>query len=82
MITKVQKWGNSQAVRLTRRVLDDLGLDVGDELEVDVKDGAITLRPSRPIRGRYDLDELMAHVPADYKPEEVNWGEPAGREVW
>ena len=36
-------------------------------------------------RGRsqkLDLKELVARIPKDYKPEELDWGPPVGREVW
>ena len=44
MITKVKKWGNSQALRLTKRVLEDAHIAVGDPVDVAVKDGMITLK--------------------------------------
>ncbi len=43
MLAKIQKWGNSQGLRLTKNLLEDAQLDVGDE---------------------------------------VDWGEPAGKESW
>jgi antitoxin component of MazEF toxin-antitoxin module len=30
MVTKVQKWGNSQGLRLTRQMLEDVGIAVLD----------------------------------------------------
>jgi antitoxin component of MazEF toxin-antitoxin module len=30
MVTKVQKWGNRQRVRLTRQMLEDVGIAVLD----------------------------------------------------
>jgi len=29
-----------------------------------------------------DLKKLLSKIPKDYKPEEIDWGEPVGREVW
>jgi len=26
--------------------------------------------------------KLVAHIPTDYEPEEVDWGAPRGRESW
>ena len=31
MSTKVQKWGNSQGLRVTKALLDEAGIHVGDE---------------------------------------------------
>jgi len=82
MLTKVQKWGNSHGLRLTKQVLRDARLAAGDTVEVAVRDGAIVVVPARRIRGRYSIRELVARMPKDYKPEEVDWGKPVGREVW
>ncbi len=82
MLTKVQKWGNSQGLRLTRSVLDDAGIEVGDEVDVAVRDGVIVVAPARRIRGKHRLEELVAQIPADYRPEETDWGTPVGGEAW
>lgn len=82
MVTKVQKWGNSQGLRLTRQMLEDAGIAVGDEVDVSTAGGNIVISPVRRVRGRYDLNELVAQIPKDHKPEEVNWGAPVGREEW
>lgn len=82
MITKVQKWGNSQGLRLSRELLSDVEIDVGDSVEVAVRDGALVVTPVRRVRGKLDLKELVARIPKDYKPEEVDWGPPVGGEVW
>lgn len=82
MVTKVQKWGNSQGLRLSKRVLEDARLSVGDEVDVSVQDGAIVVSPARRVRGTCRLRELVARIPKGYKPEETDWGEPVGREAW
>ena len=33
MITKVQKWGNSQGLRLSKELLSDARIDVGDAVD-------------------------------------------------
>ncbi len=82
MHTKIQKWGNSQGLRLTRNVLEDANLDVGDEVDVKVQDNTIIITPSRRIRGKHNIENLVAEIPADYRTEEVDWGKPDGREEW
>jgi len=39
-VTKIQKWGNGQGVRLARQVLEDAHISIGDEVKVTVRDGA------------------------------------------
>lgn len=82
MITKVQKWGNSQGLRLSKELLSNVDLNVGDAVEVAARDGTIVITPARRVRGGHDLRQLVKDIPADYKPEELDWGPPAGREVW
>jgi len=82
MVTKVQKWGNSQGVRLSKALLSDVEINIGDAVNVAVRDGALVVTPLRRVRGGHDLRELVRRIPKDYKPEEVDWGFPVGREVW
>jgi antitoxin MazE len=82
VITKVQKWGNSQGLRLSKQLLSDAEISVGDAVEVAVRDGAIVVAPVRRVRGRHDLRQLVRRIPKDYTTEEVDWGRPVGREVW
>jgi len=82
MHTKIQKWGNSQGLRLAKNVLEDAHLGVGDEVDVAVQDGIIVVAPTKRIRGRYHLEDLVSQIPTDYHASEVNWGKPVGKETW
>jgi len=46
MVTKIQKWGNSQGLRLARQVLEEAFMAVGDEVEVAARDGLIIITPN------------------------------------
>ena len=82
MVTKVQKWGNSQGLRLSKALLSDVEINVGDAVDVAVRDGALVVTPLHRVRGGHDLRELVKRIPRDYKPEELDWGAPVGKEVW
>ena len=82
MLAKIQKWGNSQGLRLAKNLLTDAQLGVGDEVDLSVKDGIIIVTPAKRIRGRHKLKDLVARIPESYQTSEVNWGEPVGKEVW
>jgi antitoxin MazE len=82
MITRIQRWGNSQGLRLSKELLTDAGLQVGEEVNVIIREGEIVVTPLRRVRGGHDLRELVSRIPKDYKPEKLDWGGPAGREVW
>jgi antitoxin component of MazEF toxin-antitoxin module len=42
---RIHKAGDAAAVRLPPQILEDLGISIGDEVEMSVKEGAIMLRP-------------------------------------
>jgi antitoxin MazE len=82
MLAKIQKWGNSQGLRLAKNLLADAQLDVGDEVDISVKDGIMIIAPAKRIRGRHSLKDLVARIPKNYQHSEVDWGEPVGKEAW
>ena len=82
MLAKIQKWGNSQGLRLTKNLLADAQLGVGDEVDIRVEDGIVIVTPARMIRGKHSLEDLVARIPEGHQAGEVDWGEPVGKEVW
>jgi len=80
---RIQKWGNSAAVRLPSTLLAKIHASVGGSLTVEVRPDGIFLSA---VRSRYSLEELVAQC--DQKaPQSVDiaaWGEvkPVGREAW
>ena len=47
MLTKVQKWGNSQGVRFPQRILAEASLAIGDKVNMTVQEGRIVVTPSQ-----------------------------------
>ncbi|MCL2486393.1 MAG: AbrB/MazE/SpoVT family DNA-binding domain-containing protein [Oscillospiraceae bacterium] len=94
MLTTIQKWGNSQGVRLPKTVLDVLLLQENDHVEVLTENDAIVIRKAaRRRRAKKSLEERLeefyqkpiAEILEDdtlYNPTEYDWGKPVGREVW
>jgi antitoxin MazE len=82
MVTKIQKWGNSQGLRLAKQVLEDARISVGDDVDVTVRDGLIVIAPARRIRGKRSLQELVSRIPKNYRTKETDWGQPVGKEAW
>jgi antitoxin MazE len=82
MITKVQKWGNSQGVRLSKQLLAEADIELGDAVDITVREGRLVVTPARRVRGGHDLRAMVREIGEGYEPEELEWGPPAGREVW
>lgn len=80
MVTqKVSMWGNSLGIRLPQTIIQQMGLKQGDLVAISTEGNKIILSPARP---RYTLDELLKDVTPDRQHDEVDWGEPVGKESW
>ncbi|HAZ6178297.1 TPA: AbrB/MazE/SpoVT family DNA-binding domain-containing protein [Escherichia coli] len=75
----VKKWGNSVSVRLPAAIVRAASLHVDDEVELSVKDGAITIVPVRTKE--YTLEALMAGVSGENIHDEIDFGKPVGKEL-
>ena len=82
MRTTIQKWGNSQGLRLSRELLGQARIAVGDPVEVTLRGGVLLIAPIKLPRKRHSLQELVGRIPDDYRTEETEWGAPAGAEAW
>lgn len=82
MLTHLQKWGNSQGIRLSKDLLEAAQLKVGDEVSITVQKGQIVVVPTTKVRGKYHLKQLVAQLPKDHHSPELDWGSPSGKEVW
>ena len=77
MIVTLSKWGNGQAVRLPRNILQQAKVSVHDNFEVIVEDRKITLKATDELPTLKKLLEDWDGNP----PERFDWGEPVGREL-
>ena len=80
MRTRIQKWGNSLAVRIPRTFANDAGLDRDTPVEIGLHEGSITIRPV--VQETHDLAQLVSGITADNLHGEVDTGAPIGRESW
>lgn len=83
--TTLQRWGNSQGVRLPKSLLAALNLQTGSnvQLELNAKKDAIIVRPATTtkVRGRHKIEDLVAAMPKNFKAAEFDFG-TEGRETW
>lgn len=80
MVTKVQKWGNSQGLRLAKHILESASIAIGDDVEVIVGEEQIIIK--KVVKPKFDLAEMVARMPRDYKAREESFGKPVGKEEW
>ncbi|MCH3975008.1 MAG: AbrB/MazE/SpoVT family DNA-binding domain-containing protein [Bifidobacterium tibiigranuli] len=78
----VRKWGNSQGVRLSKTLLAQTGLHVGDELDVEIRNNSIVISPKRrrAIHPK-NIDALFAGYEGNFKSTEDGFAGAVGREA-
>lgn len=80
MYTTIQKWGNSQAIRLPKGVLETVALRENDRVEVNAENDCIIIR--RATKKHKTIDERIAGYSGEYRCTEWETGKPQGKEVW
>ena len=79
MRTRVQKWGNSLAVRIPKPFAEGAGLRPSSEVEMSLENGEVRLTP---VRLRWKLRQLLSGVTKKNIHGEVESGPAVGREAW
>jgi antitoxin MazE len=87
MKTTLQRWGNSQGVRIPKAIVESLGMDIGSPLTVELSGDRlrITITPTgddRPVRGRHRIEDLLASSDRNAFDGKEAWGEAQGKEAW
>lgn len=80
MGTTVARWGNSLAIRIPQNVAKEIHIAEGSEVDFDVIDGSLVIKPKK--RRRYSLDELVAGITPKNIHAEIDSGVAIGNEVW
>lgn len=80
MKTKVQRWGNSLAVRIPKTFAEEVGLTDDSPVEMRLVDDGLLLEPSsvRPPT----LDELLDGIAESNRHDEVDTSPAQGLEAW
>jgi antitoxin MazE len=83
MKVKIAKWGNSLAVRLPKRLADDLGLAPGKTVELEKRGSKLAIETkTEPKIPYYRLEDLLAQIPPGSEPPPlVDWGPDVGAEI-
>jgi antitoxin MazE len=79
MVGKVQKWGNSLALRIPKAMADDLRLGEHAVVSMTLENGSLVVRPDR--KKQLDLSDLLDRISPENVHVEVDWGVEAGNEV-
>ena len=80
MRTRVQKWGNSLALRIPKSFAAEIGLCENLAVDLSVRQGKLVVQPhcEEPLR----LDDLLRGVTEENLHGEWDTGPAVGKEVW
>lgn len=79
MVTTIQRWGNSLAIRIPKPFAIQAQLDEDTNVEITVEGDRIIISPAKRD---YSLAELLDRVTPSNQHREIRWGKPKGKEVW
>lgn len=77
--TNIRKWGNSQGICIPKSVLDEVDWKENETVSIYVEGESITLKKAPQ---KITIEKLFEDYSGGYKPSEVDWGTPVGREIW
>lgn len=81
MRTRIQKWGNSLALRIPKSFADEVRLKQGSLVEVSLADGKLLISPVKEEE-TITLEQLLAGVTEENLHSEIDAGGAVGNEVW
>lgn len=81
MQTTIQKWGNSQGIRIPKAFLEALGMMENDLVELSRVDDNIVIKKVKKER-ELTLEDIFKDYCGENTAEDFDWGVPVGKEVW
>jgi antitoxin MazE len=80
MKTRVQKWGNSLALRIPKSFATEAGLRADAAVELSLIGGTLVVQPITPQP--LTLEQLLRGITDENLPCEWDTGPAVGKEVW
>jgi antitoxin MazE len=80
MRTRIQKWGNSLALRIPKTFAAEVKLEQDSLVEVTVNDGTIVVNPVS--EQNFTLEQLLEGITKNNIHGEIDTGTPKGKEIW
>jgi len=78
MLSQVSKWGNSQGIRISKKLLQSARIGLNEEVEIKAKDNMLIITPTAKKPLSWYLEDY------DSELDRYDWGssdEPKGREL-
>jgi len=79
LVTSIQRWGNSLAVRIPKAFAAEATLGEDSTVDIALNDENIVISPARRD---WKLDDLVRKITPANRHHEVSWGDKLGKESW
>ena len=80
MLGRIQKWGNSLALRIPKALAMDFNMKQGTPVEIVYGKNGLIITPAAEIK--YSLQSLLNGIHKNNLHGEIDAGGAAGREEW
>ena len=80
MEARLQKWGNSNGIRIPNALLEDLKIKTNDKVNIEKQDDKIVI--SKVKSSKISLKDLFDKYNGENLSNDFSWDDPKGREIW
>lgn len=80
MKTRVQKWGNSLALRIPKSFATEVGLGIDTSVEMSLEEGKLVIVPV--AEPQFTLEQLLTQVTEENVHTETDTRHAVGKEAW
>lgn len=80
MESRIQKWGNSDGIRIPSSILKSLNIKTNDILNIEQEDDRIVI--SVPKKKKISLEDRFKEYHGKNLAKDFSWDENVGREIW
>lgn len=80
MEARVQKWGNSDGIRIPSSILKSLNIKTNDILNIEQEEDKIVI--TIPKRKKISLAEKFKQYSGENLAKDFSWDESVGKEIW
>ena len=79
-VSKIQKWGNSQGIRIPKKMLETLDLKVNDSISIE--EGENCLKIKKVEEKLSNIEKLFLNYDGEYEKIDLDWDNEVGKESW
>ncbi len=80
MEARLQKWGNSDGIRIPSSILKSLNIKTNDILNIEKVDDKIVI--SIPKKKKISLEDRFKKYNGENLAKDFSWDESVGKEIW